>query len=826
MRASFALQCLVLGIAITSPGAMPRAGEGVPLLHPQWIATMAQDALADDRIAPSSDPSAVRLADGGEVAITVATGEIVLRRYAADGSVLRTQTVAVADYSVDVVLRATATHDAFYVLVGGAQSGAQLLRLDADLQPLWSRSLAFESICQREGDCLRLEVLEDGSVLAMRAFHLVRFGADGALRWSFDAAANGGSFRGGDLAVDGTTIWFATSGGVDFYNPTATLSRLDIDGVPLSSDVSSCQGCGGVVLADIALSSDGAAQVVGDRGGRGFLARYNALGYPTFWAASDDPRSYRRLDRDDTGAVYVLAEDMFDGDVVKHIDAATGATLWSVPANDFIARAVGVVAIRKTAATIEASGIDANGTVSWSQPLSASNGGSQRVWSRPARDGGDVELLVADFAPSDDPCARHPRLVRMDDSGALNRFPPPCRARTSAVTVANIDARIDTGALVNTFGRLALFSPNGDLRWQVDACVWCTNYWSASLWPVAALADDGGAWALRWDRPSLALPDGRARVQRFDVGGAFAFDVTSAAAAADNTEFHLLPGPDDVVVLRGGVRRVVTWQRIGNDGTDLGANSYAIPDDDYRIEDARRLPDGGASVLAKGNGYCSVGCPPFYLTVLRLASDGTLVWRYQFPETYAPWISAALGADGGAVAVLPPSGVDGSSRLSMRTIDRFGHASADISLTEIDADVQPAVLVTALNEHWLLSTESYAGEQVDWLLDANGHVSVQRRNGPYSWFFQTSAVGYLANEPISADVENVLLLDPQTLADRARFYNGTGTGIVDSRRWRVLDDGSVYGTIILPQSGSFQTIARYSAPGGTLSDVIFRNGLD
>ncbi len=160
----------------------------------------------------------------------------------------------------------------------------------------------------------------------------------------------------------------------------------------------------------------------------------------------------------------------------------------------------------------------------------------------------------------------------------------------------------------------------------------------------------------------------------------------------------------------------------------------------------------------------------------------------------------------------------------MRLIGSDGSIDSDIPLVEVDPFVWPQLLTTALQGRWLLSTESNIGEQAYWMLDGDGHAVIERRNGPYSYFLQTSRLGYLINEPISADAVSPVLLDPQTLVDRMRFYNGTGI-IYGPDPWRILDDGSIYGTITLPQSG-YQAIARYSAPGGMVSDVIFRNGMD
>lgn len=820
MRVAFHPWIIVAAMAAWSMTL--RAGEVVPLLLPQWTASVSQDGLVFDYIGASADPAALRLTDGGEVTVTVTNSEIVLRRYAADGSVQRAQSATVGDMgSIDVVLRATAANDAFYVLAGGDQSDALLMRFDSELERTWMVTLPDEAICQQPGECLRLEVLDDNSVVAMRAFDVMRVGSDGLIRWSFSDSNASGNFLGGDLAIDSTAIWVATSGSIDYYDPTATLTRLDFDGAQLSADVSSCHGCGGVSLADIDLTADGGARVVGNSGDGGFFARYDALGYRLFWAASDTQQTYYRLDHDDANTCYVLSGDPWTKTVTR-IDLATGATLWSAPADDFVARDAGVATILKTSSAIEASAIDASGVTMWSLPLTQSNGGGYLAWSRPALVDGDVELLVSDLAVSDDPCATYPRVTRIDALGTLTRFPLPCRGFEMPATISDIDATHDGGVLVNTLAHLTSYSPNGDLRWRLEACRWCTDSFGASQWPAAAIVADGGAWAVRWDRPTLALPSGQTKIQRFDANGILAFEVASTAGAGSycyGNVLRLLSGIDDVVMLRA-FGQGLSWQRVGGSGADLGSHTFSIPDNEYNITDARRLPDGGTLVLTKGHAYCDVGCPPFYVTVLQIAVDGTLVWRYQFPEAYAPEILVALRADGSAAAVLPTS----NGLLAMRLIGSDGSIGSDIPLVEVDPFVWPQLLTTALQGRWLLSTEANTGEQAYWVLDSDGHAAIERRNAPFSVFLQTSALGYLINAPISVDAVSTVLLDPETLVDRARFYNGTGD-TYGPDPWRILDDGSVYGTITLPQSG-YQAIARYSAPGGMVSDVIFRNGMD
>lgn len=802
------------GVALLLAAGPLHAGD-VPLLQPLWTTTLSEQALAYDGLPGSGDPVALRLADGGEVAVTAAPGRIVLRRYAADGHVLDTRLEdALSQETPEVAVRAA--HDAgFYVLAGGSQGEAVVMRFDADLQRSWKLSLPTASSCLVQGSCLRLALLDDDSVVAMQGYRVTRVEADGTVSWTWADPTATSAFVRGDLAVADEAIWVASSGG-GWLDGTATLTRLDFGGLLLSSDVSTCHGCGAAELADIDVPGTGGVRVVGNFGNLGFYARYDALGHLLYWSAAD-VTEYRQVGHDGGGAVYALAG--YDNDaIVRRIDPATGSTLWSVPGGDFVALDEGVVAIRKSVAGIEAIAIDANGTGRWSVPLAAANGDASRARRD---DDGVVSLLVRDTAASDDPCAIYPRVAHLDDTGQATWFDRPCRGVEVPASVAGLDARTDTGVLVDTYAHLALYSPNGDLRWRVHACTWCADYTDASLWPSAVLAADGGAWAVRWDRPSLTLPGGSTHIQRFDANGDLAFEVASGAAGSDFDPFRLLPGDGDVVVLRTGAFAPLKWQRVGDDGSDTGIHDHALPDGNYVIESARRLPDGDTLVAVKGVGGCTVGCIPTHLTLLRLAANGTQVWRYTFPEPDASAIAVAQDAGGRTAAVLPATSPDG---LRMRVIDADGQADDDIGLAELVPYEQPWQLVATSDGRWLLDTTARiedAGQFIYRLIDSTGHVEVIRYDAPYGYFQQAAPLGFLMDEFASAETIRPLLLDPQTLADRARFYAGTDAS---AYALRMLDDGAVYGAYEL-QSGA-RVIARYTVPGGVLPDVVFRNGFD
>ncbi len=130
-----------------------------------------------------------------------------------------------------------------------------------------------------------------------------------------------------------------------------------------------------------------------------------------------------------------------------------------------------------------------------------------------------------------------------------------------------------------------------------------------------------------------------------------------------------------------------------------------------------------------------------------------------------------------------------------------GNAGDDVSLTEVDLYVRSLHLLAAPDGGWLLSTYADDGQVSYWLLDGGGHVRVERRNGPFAYLLQATAAGFLASEPIGADSLGAVLLDPATLATSARPYRGSGDW---PSRWFLLDDGSLYGAIWLPQRGGYR----------------------
>ena len=311
-------------------------------------------------------------------------------------------------------------------------------------------------------------------------------------------------------------------------------------------------------------------------------------------------------------------------------------------------------------------------------------------------------------------------------------------------------------------------------------------------------------------------------IERYDAFGEPVFGVESLVNGGSVGNYYdrivIRAGASDLVMLFAG-SQTLYWQRVADDGAGLTMRMMPVSDPSFRIEDARRLPDGSTVVLTKGSGYCTVGCDPFYVTVQHIDANGNVVSRYEFPEPYAPWIPAALDANGNAAGVI--STVNSDLRIRSIAVDGSVHEAV---IAGLDPNLRLLLLTSVSSGRWWLEAQSYSGELTQALIDEQGALLAERHDGSYAWLSQSTPFGVFNTGPEGEKFEYAALLDATTLAERARFYNGSGLQY-GTQPWSFADDGSVYGTITLPQSG-LQAIARYSVPGASPSDVIFRNAFD
>lgn len=377
------------------------------------------------------------------------------------------------------------------------------------------------------------------------------------------------------------------------------------------------------------------------------------------------------------------------------------------------------------------------------------------------------------------------------------------------------EALADVGVLANFGNRLEAWSPIGDSIWHADACVQCGDYWVD-----AALAPDGGAWAFGTYRPDPFAPVVAASIQRIAPDGTLLFSIPAEGVAWSNPSARIFAVPDRAIVLTVARQRLI-WQAVAEDGAPLGQREHPMPDDFFDILSARAQPDGSLTLVARGEIQCGVGCWPFNLSLLRLAPDGALAWRYDFANAY--WAVAST-PDGGMMAVSPRD-ADGASLLLHR-IDAQGNADVPTRLLGVTPSAIPQSLSGPASGRWLLRTwDASQDEDAVWSLDDTGSVGTSRLD-LYDSPHAVGEDGFLF-PATTGTAPRMQLLDAATLEPRAEFpFGGSGDPAFDYGpwSWRLLPDGSVYGTWTSP--GRRLGIARYTLPWGTPQDRLFRNGFD
>lgn len=599
----------------------------------------------------------------------------------------------------------------------------------------------------------------------------------------------------------------------------ASVARYSAAGELLSSDAFLCGTC----VASQAEAIDvlpGGDVLVGGRSGSfqpGFLVRYDSSGARRLWVDTEIDVGYTRIAHDIGGAVYVGVHTPLGSREIRRIDSTSGSVGWSVEADAFGAAAHGIITLDLQATGVVANAIDPTGATTWSTLMSPN---PTATFSRPfAREGGLVELLVEEpYAASTPECGHSPRLLTLDSSGLIVGELQAC-TQPASMWLWAMDALADVGVLANIESELVAFDPVGDERWRVVACTTCMDS-LANHWVTAALTDDGGVWAVR----SASTPQGiRTTIERIAPDGQILFAVPAAAGAwwpGNDRGIRLFALPDRLIVLTAATRRLV-WQAVAPDGSPLGTHEVAMPDDRFDIRDARLNPDGSLTVIALGEIFCSVGCNPFHLSFRRITADGVLAWEHDL--YYVDWPAMPM-PDGGVLMVLPdaPSGIS----LQMQRFDAQGQADAPIPLVGVTPGSSAEAVSGPVDGRWVLQTRTYGGdEHALWSIAEDGVVGASRFDawdGPHAF----GRSGYLL--PITTPAGTRMhLLDPVTLETRAELTFGTsGDDDFDYGPWywRMLDDGSVYGTWLSPMQRL--GLARYALPWGEPQDWLFRNGFD
>ena len=790
-----------------------------PVVGPQWTASFWRDVPAQDGIAPSDSPTWRHLADGSTALFTT-PGGLWFRRFAPDGSVaefarLTPQQAGIAASDLgDVWIESDPVDGGVHLLVNaGAQSqGCWLVHVDARFRVQWSVAAPGGSSLPQ--GCLGFHVLQDGSMLVLQSSTLARIGRDGQTLW-LRGQPDGDDLGANAFAVDANGVaWVVGRRGNE-----AAVTRYSAAGELLSTDTFLCGTCVASAADAIDVLPNGDV-LVGGRSGSlqpGFLVRYDSSGARRLWVDTDIDVGYSRITHDGSGVVYIGVNTPYGSREIRRVDPASGTVQWSVEADGFGAVAHGLVTLERQAAGLFANAIDAGGATTWSTLLSPY---PTATFSRAfAGEGGVVELLVEDpYAASTPECGTSPRLLTVDSSGVIIGELQACM-QPASMWLWGIDALPDVGVLANIESELVAFDPVGDERWRVVACTTCMDS-LANHWVTAALAPDGGAWAVRSESTLQGI---RTTIERITPDGKILFAVPAAAGAwwpGNDRAIRLFAQADRVVVLTVRTRRLV-WQSVGLDGSPLGTHDISMPDDNFDIRSARLNADGSVTIVALGEIFCGVGCNPFHLSLRRVTADGALAWGHDF--YYVDWPAMPM-PDGGALMVLPDS--TSGADLVMQRFDPQGSALAPVTLAGVTPNSRPEAVSGPVDGRWLLHTFTYDySEQALWSIGEDGLVGASRLeswNAPHAF----GSSGYLVPTATSAGVR-MQILDPVTLQARAILpFGSSGDDGFDYGPWywRMLDDGSVYGTWLSPVNRT--GLARYAMPWGAPQDRLFRNGFD
>ncbi len=821
LRAFFFIAVL---LGVVGPVEATTAGTPPPDVRPQWLQTYSREIFANDVIASPDGETWTRLPNG-EIVLFTATVDgdfdwaLLGRRFAPDGTLLQTRLLPFSEigafaYQSLIVKYDPVTGD-LVVLSGSARlSSVQLpcvlLRFDDRFNPKSSTPINSEGSDDKA--CVELQLLADGSAIVADSAGLSRVNAGGTIAWSVRNRDNNRYLQPRDILIDASgVIWVASQGALaDGSAPRdAAVVRYDVQGTFLSGDYYRCGICVANSTEALERLADGHVIAVGTyEGGSGanrygFLARYGTDGSREWILDTELYVEYLDVASDADGALYVLT-GRFPTSEVRRVDPDDGAVSWAVPAEDFTAAAHGIVVTRSAMPNISVHGYDATGASLWDRVLVTQWGGAI---SRGRRAGDRVEFLVQTNVAMPN-CGLAPRLASFYMSGGETVLAEPCLMPSSTYLNA-LDALPDVGVMIAVWNRLAAYTPYGDLRWSSLTCEWCVD----SKWVRAVLTPDGGAWAIE----SLSQYGG-SELKRIDAGGF----VTLSVPVAIDVGAYLLSGTNDRAVVVQGYGHTLSWQQIDLDSGALATQSHALPGHLFQLDSARLLADGSMSV-ALGPAPCDIGtCPPSPLPsyiVAKLAADGSLAWLT--PEG----VGVAGFDDAGGANVIA---YDGSELRQLRRVTPDGEVEPDIALP--DSIRYPQAVYGPHAGRLLLVSYDGPGPATFSSLDAEGHVQASRYL--QSRVLDDSPLGLLVTVDSDAGAA-AEWIDPVSLETRARFrfaVDGTIDESIgyDPQSWHLLADGSVYGAdahfdawrLIEPR------LARFSAPGYTPTELIFRNGFD
>lgn len=805
-------------IALAGAIGPARAGSEVPEVGPQWMHSYSREAPANDQMISAVDRTWARLPDGDVVLFTrkgvvYYNVPLLARRFSADGSLRETRILPPSVTGLDIIHRVIVAHDPAsgdIVMLGGPSPiqgsvvNCRVLRFDTEFELKSSTPIGEDTPYQKA--CIAMRIAADGSVIAADDAGLSRVDTNGNVLWSIRNGDAGRLLHPEDLVLDQAgVIWVASQGPLVGQQGAAVL-RFDLDGTFLSSDYYLCDSCVASTARALDLQEDGRVYATGSSGSGqpGFLARYSSSGDREFVVDFAPDEDGWGLDHDEQNAIYALVRTPGDPDQeVRRLDPDSGAELWAQPADAFVATADGVVVTRRVASPTIVTGFDGSGSQLWNRELGYA-GTPRFVDDR-------TELLALSF-PADPDCGTAPRLLAFDADGSAEILARPCLMPAST-SILSVDAKPAVGVLANVSDRLIAYTPDGEVRWQTEPCPWCSH----GPWTQAVLTPDGGAWATQ----SYGCTACSVVLVRFDAVGNEVFSVTLEDHEDLFGGLALLGTDSDAVVVQA-VSNDLVWQRVRSDTGQVETQVHSLPMYPFDIKASRRLADGGVG-LAVHISDCGVGiCPPVpppHDLLVRLTTDGALDWATSLAET---GVTTALH-DTGEVSLVARA-EDGT--LHLRRVAADGNMTADIALTDVTGVTEG--LFGPYAGRLLLATNSGDAFRL-WSIGTDGGVLASRELDPYTLVRTDSPLGLLVWSPVDSP-SLTRWIDPISLETRANFQIYTDEVILDysSRVWQLLSDGSVYGAQAFRDSVELvrARLARFTAPGYTPTELIYRNGFD
>lgn len=766
---------------------------------PQWTRSLIQAERRDD-------PAILRhswqaSADGGSVIGSDST----LWRFRADGTTrfintlpgLRTFSGGLGG---SLLLARDEAQDATYIAASTGGS-CLVMRVDAAGQQRW----AVEPAGSTAGICTALTVAADGSAVLTRERALARIARDGEVLWHRGDLQTRNTGIGALLLVDAQSRIVTPR----YEGNQALLARYSLSGAPLgdialpaSPQPATIHGLDPLPNGDIAVS--------GREDLTGVLYLLTPVHTLRLLQRSADALPYTRS-VNDGATIYVQAGDSQPpgAEQVRAVDALGGGLRWQLPAKEVVAaRASGVVVVQRPVlpapATLQLLALDSNGNGLWSRPLPLGpndlvHGGGDAA--------GNARLLALPLEPHPE-CGRALTVLMLAADGDTQARHAACTEEAFA-PLRGLDAEASAGVLVQTEAGVQSLGQTGSPRWSLIECPYCTAAERRQFPLSASLIADGGAWLLQYSRASNS-----AYVERRNGSGGLLFTAPLPVGFATEGPLHTSGNGARLVGSSGNSLRLMLL----TDGSGLQFGPEIVVPGSYPLRQVRtrQLADGDIVVEARRYACGFPACLPDEATLLRLAPDGSERWRFQ--SLMYGYGTVQWNDDGSALVI------NRHPTSNLRFVSAQGVATEPQPLAiAIEQIVGPS------QGRWLARD----GNGLLYLGDAQGVFTAAPMPHALTRLLTAGSRGFLVDAlGLNADAA---LLEPQQLAPLAVFdaiglpYPGS-TGA--SGRWRLLDDGSVYGETFeaLPPEHSTSPwrvhVSRFAVPGSPASDRVFADAFE